>query len=82
MFQSLRKDAYDHFTAIYYLLLDKLKLDRQRALSGDQVMVMPVCVSLVTSLVTAPTCCHDSHIFLVELELKVWEGKGGRGWRK
>ena len=50
--QALRKDAYDHFTAIYYLLLDRLKTDQSRALTGDQVMIMPVCVSLVISLVT------------------------------
>ena len=56
--QALRKDAYDHFTAIYYLLLDRLKMDQSRALTGDQVMIMPVCVSLVISLVTNPTCCH------------------------
>ena len=60
--QALRKDAYDHFTAIYYLLLDRLKMDQSRALTGDQVMIMPVCVSLVISLVTNPACCHGHQV--------------------
>ena len=36
-FQSLRRDAYDHFTAIYYLLNERLKLHRYSFSSDGRV---------------------------------------------
>ncbi len=39
--QALRNDSYDHYTAIYYLLLEKLKQQQRLGhMTGDQVMFM------------------------------------------